>query len=94
MGKQQSKSFLTFDSLLAELIVGTEAGRVGVEGVGAIFEDNLEGVDSLAVLVKIVPQIHALLNIKYNQREIKGVPYKVFISPSESDIFTNAMFLR
>ena len=67
---------------------------MGVEGVGAVFEDNLEGVDSLAVLVEIVPQIHALLNIKYNQREINGVPYKVFISPSEGDIFTNAMFLR
>ena len=67
---------------------------MGVEGVGAIFENNLEGVDSLAVLVEIVPQIHALLNIKYNQREIKGVSYKVFVSPSESDIFTNAMLLR
>ena len=61
LGEQESEPFLRLNSLFAELVVGTEPGGVSIESVGAVIQDNFHGVDSLSVIVQIVPQIHALL---------------------------------
>ena len=65
MGDEQSESFLAFHSFFAELVVGTEAGGVCVEGVGAVFEDYLESVDSVAVLVEVISEVHRFVDIIY-----------------------------
>lgn len=77
MGEEQSESLFAFHSLFAELVIRTETGWVGVECVGAIVEYNFEGIDSVAVLVKIVSEVHCfvdIINIKdlslfYNSRK-------------------------
>ena len=58
LGEQKSKSALAFDSLFAELIIRAESSGVSIEGVRAVFEHNLQSVDSFAVLVQIVSEIH------------------------------------
>ena len=58
LGEQEPEAFLAVDPFLAEAIVGTKAGGVGVEGVRAIFEGDVESVDTLAVIVQVVSQIH------------------------------------
>jgi hypothetical protein len=52
--EEELETFLALDAFLAELVVGAEASGVGVEGVGAVLEHDLQGVDSLAVGVQVV----------------------------------------
>ena len=58
LGQEKVEPFLAFNSLFAEFIIRTESSGMSIEGIGAIFEDNLKGVDSFAVFVQVVAQIH------------------------------------
>jgi len=61
LGHEQSEPLLALHPLLAEFVVGTEAGGVGVEGVGAVLEHHLEGVDSVAAGVQVISQVHPIV---------------------------------
>lgn len=59
LSEEDPESLFGEDSVLGELVVGTESGRVGRERGLAGGGYLLEGVDSLALVVYEVLQIHA-----------------------------------
>lgn len=63
LGEQQAESSFAFQSLFAEAVVWAESSGVGIKGVRPIFQDNLESVNALAVIVKIVAEIHGYILI-------------------------------